>query len=63
MMGPSKQAGLQDLAAVGLVRLSRQPLIVKCCACGVEWRPSVTPALKHQKYAWWWCTNGCNRSS
>jgi hypothetical protein len=39
MMQVSKQANAQDLAAVGLTRLSRQPLIVKCCSCGCRMAP------------------------
>jgi hypothetical protein len=62
MLHLSKQASAQDLDTVGLTRLSRQPLIVKCRYCGVEWRPSTTLALKLQKYAWWRCMNGCNHS-
>jgi hypothetical protein len=60
MMHLSKQASAQDLAAVGHTRLSRQPLIVKCSGCGVEWRPAVVPAVKQVKAVWWQCRNGCN---
>jgi hypothetical protein len=62
MHGPSKQASASALAAVGLTRLSREPLIVKCSSCGVEWRPGAV-AFKRQKHMWWQCANGCNRAA
>jgi hypothetical protein len=59
-MGKSNQKAprrinLQQLANVGLVLVTRDPLVVQCMRCGVEWRPVRLPGVR-----WWKCHNGCN---
>jgi hypothetical protein len=46
-----------QLAKVGLRLISREPLIVQCATCGVEWRP-----VRLRRIRWWQCHNGCNVS-
>jgi len=48
----------QQLANVGLVLVMRDPLVVQCMLCGVEWRPERLPGVR-----WWQCHNGCHQSN
>jgi hypothetical protein len=48
----------QQLANVGLVLVTRDPLVVQCMLCGVEWRPARRPGVR-----WWKCHNGCHQSN
>ena len=53
-----KSISRAELAGVGLVRIARNPLVVQCLRCGVEWRPVRRPGVR-----WWLCHNGCNTSA
>lgn len=45
----------QQLAKWGVVLVRRDPLIIQCPTCGVEWQPMRLPGVR-----WWRCHNGCN---
>jgi hypothetical protein len=47
-----------ELADVGLVLISRDPLIVQCQVCGAEWRPDLVSQRPSRMF--WKCANGCN---
>ena len=51
-----KSISRAELAGVGLVLIARNPLVVQCLRCGVEWRPIRLPGVR-----WWKCHNGCNK--
>jgi hypothetical protein len=52
--GP-KSISKPQLAAVGLMMIRQQPLVIQCQICGAEWRPVRRPRVR-----WWRCDNGCN---
>jgi hypothetical protein len=50
-----KRINRQQLAALGLVLVARNPLVVQCQICGAEWRPGrLLPGVR-----WWRCQNCC----
>jgi len=62
MVAPNQKApreiNRQQLATVGLVLVTRDPLVVQCMICGVEWRPARLPRVR-----WWKCHNSCHQSN
>ena len=48
----------QQLANRGLVLVMRDPLVVQCMICGVEWRPA-----RLSRVRWWKCHNGRYQSN
>ena len=46
----------QQLANRGLVLVMRDPLVVQCMICGVEWWPARLPGER-----WWKCRDGCHQ--
>jgi hypothetical protein len=49
-----------QLAALGLELVTREPLVIRCSMCGVEWRPVRLPRLGHINNSWR-CQNGCRQ--
>jgi hypothetical protein len=49
-----------QLAALGLELVTREPLVIRCSVCGVEWRPVRLPQMGHANNSWR-CQNGCHQ--
>jgi hypothetical protein len=49
-----------QLAKFGLELVRRDPLVIRCAICGVEWRPVRLPRLGHLNNSWR-CQNGCHQ--
>jgi hypothetical protein len=58
-MALQKRASEQQFAAVGIERVRRSPLTIRCRECGAEWQAMFRPGRRHEA-AWWRCENGCN---
>ena len=48
----------QQLTIWDIVLVRRDPLVIQCATCGVEWRP-----VRRRGVRWWLCQNGCNQSA
>jgi hypothetical protein len=52
-----KRASEEQFAAVGIERIRRSPLTIRCRGCGAEWHATAGPS---RRSSWWVCANGCN---
>lgn len=50
----------QQLSRFGLELVTRDPLVVRCATCGVEWRPMRLPQSGKSNNDWQ-CLNGCHQ--
>ncbi len=49
-----------QLATFGLELVTREPLVIRCSTCSVEWRPVRLPRFGHINNSWR-CQNGCHQ--
>jgi hypothetical protein len=54
------RVSVPQLAKFGLELVNREPLVVRCSICGVEWRPMRLPQMGHKNKSWL-CQNGCHQ--
>jgi hypothetical protein len=53
------RVSVPQLARFGLEMVSREPLVIRCSTCGVEWRPMRLPQTGNSNKSWQ-CQNGCH---
>jgi hypothetical protein len=54
------RVSVPQLAKFGLEMVNRDPLVIRCSKCGVEWRPMRMPQMGNNNKSWQ-CQNGCHQ--